>query len=93
MLLKIPVVNSIIKKKLQQKLGLREAKYIISGTAPIAPSLVNWFETIGITILEGYGMYEDTIISHFNIATDNRVGTVGNSVAGVIVKISPEGEI
>jgi long-chain acyl-CoA synthetase len=45
--------------------------------APIAPSLVNWFETIGITVLEGYGMSEDTIISHFNIATDNRVGTVG----------------
>jgi long-subunit acyl-CoA synthetase (AMP-forming) len=38
---------------------------------------VNWFETIGITVLEGYGMSEDTIISHFNIATDNRVGTVG----------------
>jgi long-chain acyl-CoA synthetase len=92
-LLRIPVVNSIIKKKLQQKLGLREAKYIISGAAPIAPSLVNWFETIGITVLEGYGMSEDTIISHFNIATDNRVGTVGKAVAGVSVKISPEGEI
>jgi long-chain acyl-CoA synthetase len=92
-LLKIPIVNSIIKKKLQQKLGLREAKFIISGAAPIAPSLVNWFETIGITILEGYGMSEDTIISHFNIAADNRVGTVGKAVAGVSVKISPEGEI
>jgi long-chain acyl-CoA synthetase len=93
MLLRIPVVNSIVKKKLQQKLGLREAKYIISGAAPIAPSLVNWFETIGITVLEGYGMSEDTIISHFNIATDNRVGTVGKAVTGVNVKISPEGEI
>jgi long-chain acyl-CoA synthetase len=48
---------------------------------------VNWFETIGITVLEGYGMSEDTIISHFNIATDNRVGTVGKAVAGVSVKI------
>jgi long-subunit acyl-CoA synthetase (AMP-forming) len=37
-------------------------------------------------------MSEDTIISHFNIATDNRVGTVGKAVAGVSVKIS-EGEI
>lgn len=92
-LLKIPVVKGFIKKKLQQKLGLRDAKYIISGAAPIAPSLVNWFETIGITILEGYGMSEDTIISHFNIATDNRVGTVGKAVAGVSVKISSEGEI
>jgi long-chain acyl-CoA synthetase len=93
MLLKIPIVNGIIKKKLQQKLGLREAKFIISGAAPIAPSLVNWFETIGITILEGYGMTEDTIISHFNTPTKNRVGTVGKAVDNVSVKLSPEGEI
>jgi long-chain acyl-CoA synthetase len=92
-LLKIPIVNGIIKKKLQQKLGLRDAKYIISGAAPIAPSLVNWFETIGITILQGYGMTEDTIISHFNTPTENKVGTVGKAVDGVSVKLSPEGEI
>jgi long-chain acyl-CoA synthetase len=92
-LLKIPIVNGIIKKKLQQKLGLREAKYIISGAAPIAPSLVIWYETIGITILQGYGMTEDTIISHFNTPTDNRVGTVGKAVATVSIKLSPEGEI
>ncbi|MFT7164095.1 MAG: long-chain acyl-CoA synthetase [Flavobacterium sp.] len=92
-LLKIPIVNGIIKKKLQQKLGLREAKYIISGAAPIAPSLVRWFETIGITILQGYGMTEDSIISHFNTPTKNRVGTVGKAVDNVSVKLSPEGEI
>jgi long-chain acyl-CoA synthetase len=75
MLLRIPVVNSIIKKN--YKLGLREV-YIISG-APIAPSLVNWFETIGITVLEGYGMSEDTIISHFNSKEQTIVGTVGKA--------------
>jgi long-chain acyl-CoA synthetase len=93
LLLKIPIVNSIIKKKLKQKLGLREAKYIISGAAPIAPSLVIWFETIGITILQGYGMTEDTIISHFNTPAENRVGTVGKAAPSVNIKLSPEGEI
>ena len=83
----------IIGKKLQKKLGLREAKYIISGAAPIAPSLVNWFETIGITILQGYGMTEDTIVSHFNTPTDNRVGTVGKAVDNISIKLSSEGEI
>jgi long-chain acyl-CoA synthetase len=92
-LLKIPIVNGIVKKKLQKKLGLREAKYIISGAAPIAPSLVNWFETIGITILQGYGMTEDTIVSHFNTPTDNRVGTVGKAVDNISIKLSSEGEI
>jgi long-chain acyl-CoA synthetase len=92
-LLKIPIVNRIVKKKIQQKLGLREAKYIISGAAPIAPSLVNWFETIGITILQGYGMTEDTIVSHFNTPTENKVGTVGKAVDNISIKLSPEGEI
>ena len=92
-LLKIPIVNRIIKKKLQQKLGLREAQFIISGAAPIASSLVNWFETIGITIIQGYGMTEDTIISHFNSHTANRVGTVGKPIVNVQVKLSSEGEI
>ena len=93
LLLKIPIVRGIIKKKLQQKLGLREAKFIISGAAPIAPSLVLWFETIGITILQGYGMTEDTIISHSNTHFNNKVGTVGKAVPNVSIRLTAEGEI
>jgi long-chain acyl-CoA synthetase len=92
MLLRIPVVNSIIKKTTTEIRVARGKIYIISGAAN-SSQFSGWFETIGITVLEGYGMSEDTIISHFNIATDNRVGTVGKAVAGVSVKISPEGEI
>ena len=92
-LLKIPILNSIIKKKLKQKLGLREAKFLISAAAPIAPSLVNWFETIGITIFQLYGMTEDCVISHSNSPAANKVGTVGKVLENVLIKLSPEGEI
>jgi len=92
-LLKIPILNGIIRKKLQLKLGLREAKFILSGAAPIAPSLVTWFESIGITIQQVYGMTEDGCISHCNAPGASRVGTVGKALNNAKIKLSPEGEI
>lgn len=92
-LLSIPILNSIIKKKIKKKLGLSEAVLMISGAAPLAVSLMNWYKKIGITILQGYGMTEDCILSHFNLPEDNRIGTVGRSVKGVTAKLSSEGEI
>ena len=92
-LLKIPIVNGIIRNKLKQKLGLKEAVFICSGAAPLAPSLINWFGKLNITIYQVYGMTEDCIISHSNHEGANKVGTVGKPQEGVKVKLSPEGEI
>ncbi|MCF6223636.1 MAG: AMP-binding protein [Flavobacteriaceae bacterium] len=92
-LLKIPIINGILKNKFKQKLGLKEAVYILSGAAPLAKSLVLWFETIGITIHQVYGMTEDSVISHFNLVGKNKPGTVGRALPGVQTKLSEEGEI
>lgn len=92
-LLKIPIVNGIIRNKLKQKLGLKEAIFICSGAAPLAPSLIKWYGKLNITIYQAYGMTEDGIISHMNYAGANKVGTVGKPQVGVEVKLSPEGEI
>ncbi|MFT5070559.1 MAG: long-chain acyl-CoA synthetase [Chitinophagales bacterium] len=92
-LLKIPIINSIIKKKLKQKLGLGNAKYCISGAAPLAASLIRWYQTIGIAIIEAYGMTEDCILSHRNLPDDYKIGSVGKPWSSVTVKLTPEGEI
>ncbi len=92
-LLKIPVVSRIIKKKLKQKLGLTSAVVIISGAAPLASSLIRWYEKIGIQILQGYGMTEDCIISHINLPSYHRTGSVGKPLIGVQTKLSSEGEV
>ncbi|MDU8886396.1 AMP-binding protein [Yeosuana sp. MJ-SS3] len=92
-LLSIPVVNNLIKKKLKQKLGLSNAKIIVSGAAPLSASLIKWYQRIGVTILQGYGMTEDCIISHANLPHANRIGTVGKAAPGAKIKLSPEGEI
>ncbi len=92
-LLNIPIVNNIIKKKLKQKLGLTSAVVIISGAAPLASSLMRWYKKIGIQVLQGYGMTEDCIISHINLPNYNRIGSVGRPLVGVQTKLSAEGEV
>ncbi|MFL0353544.1 AMP-binding protein [Xanthomarina sp. GH4-25] len=92
-LLTIPILNGIIKKKLKQKLGLKEAKFIISGAAPLSVNLMYWYKKIGVEILQGYGMTEDCIISHFNLPNENMIGTVGKRLSTVQTKLSVEGEV
>jgi long-chain acyl-CoA synthetase len=92
-MLRIPIIGGMVRKKIKKKLGLTNAKHIISGAAPIAVSLLEWYNKLGVTILQGYGMTEDCIISHFNIPGANKFGTVGKPSYGATAKLSPEGEI
>ncbi|TXG34510.1 AMP-binding protein [Seonamhaeicola maritimus] len=92
-LLKIPLINKLLKNKLKKKLGLRDAHIVCSAAAPIAPSLIEWFQSLDIRIMQGYGMTEDCCVSHFNTPIDNRIGTVGKTLNNVNAKLSAEGEI
>ncbi len=92
-LLSIPIISSIVKKSIRKKLGLGDTIHIFSGAAPITVDLLNWFESIGITILQGIGMTEDCIVSHCNRPGFNKVGSVGMPYSGLKIKISPEGEL
>jgi len=92
-LLRVPFIGSTVKKKIKKKLGLSEAFLIYSGAAPIASSLLKWYKKLDITVLQGYGMTEDCILSHSNTPEANRIGTVGKTTNGAKAKLSPEGEI
>jgi long-chain acyl-CoA synthetase len=93
MLLKIPLLNTLIKNNLKKKLGLKEAVFIASAAAPIAADMVIWYKKLGITIHQGYGMTEDCCVSHFNTPNASKVGTVGKTLYNVKAKLSAEGEI
>ena len=93
MLLSIPILGGIVKKKIVGKLGLSETVYAASGAAPIAISVQKWFQKLGITIHQAYGMTEDCILSHYNLVGENKFGSVGKTLPGVKAKLSPEGEI
>jgi long-chain acyl-CoA synthetase len=92
-LMKIPVINTIIKKSIRKKLGLSRANILLSAAAPISLDLLLWFEKLGITIYQVYGMSEDSVYAHFNKRGENRFGSVGRPLEGLKVKFSEEGEI
>ncbi len=92
-MLRFPIIGGIIKRKIKKKLGLSKASHIYSGAAPIAASMLEWYKKMDITILQGYGMTEDCILSHSNLPEANRIGTVGKKMQGALTKLSPEGEI
>jgi long-chain acyl-CoA synthetase len=93
MLLTIPVINSIIKKGIKKKLGLSNASHIYSAAAPISVELQEWFQKLGITIFQAYGMSEDCVYSHFDKPGANKFGKVGKPLPGLLTKISDDGEI
>ena len=92
-LFKIPILGKIIKKKIIKKMGLINAKVVVSGAAPLSISIMNWYQNLGITIRQIYGMTEDGCVSHFNLRGANKVGTVGQTFKEAKIKISPEGEL
>ncbi|MFD1163297.1 AMP-binding protein [Hwangdonia seohaensis] len=92
-LINIPFVNRLVKNKLKQKLGLKDASFIVSGAAPLSASLMRWFKKIDVTIYQVYGMTEDCIISHATRPGFNKIGTVGKALEPVQIKFSLEGEI
>ena len=92
-LLRIPLLNRVIKKKILTGLGLQHVRIAASGSAPIPPDLIQWYRNLGLELLEGYGMSEDFAYSHATYPGHGRAGFVGSPMPGVDVKISDEGEI
>lgn len=93
LLLKLPIISSIIKKKIKKTLGLQNARYIIVGAAPMPIPLMLWFEKLGITVLQGYGMTENNIYATVNMPGANRWGSVGRAQPGADMRIASDGEI
>lgn len=93
LLIKIPILGGIIKKKVLTGLGLDQVRYAGSGSAPIPPELIQWYRDLGLELLEGYGMSENFAYSHISRPGKTRVGYVGHSCEGVDTKISEQGEI
>ncbi|MDX1635730.1 MAG: AMP-binding protein [Marinobacter sp.] len=92
-LLKVPVLNRIIKKKVLTNLGLQHVKFAGSGSAPLANDILEWYRGLGLELLEGYGMSENFAYSHMTKPGRARTGYVGESLPGVDTRISEQGEV
>lgn len=92
-LLPLPLIGGYIKRKILRSLGLSKARYVVVGAAPMPDSLTNWFAKLGIEVLQGYGMTENSIYATVNLPQANRVGSVGRPLPGAGLKIADDGEI
>ena len=92
-LLAIPGVSSLIKKKIKSGLGLQEARNVFTGAAPTPVSTLKWFKRLGINIQEAYAMTENCCYSHVTLNDDIQFGFVGKALPHCEVKLSEKNEI
>jgi len=84
--------DRLVYAKLRAALGGR-AHYAASGGAALTERLCHFFRGVGVTVLEGYGLTETTGAATVNRPDRNKIGTVGQPLPGVAVKIAEDGEI
>ena len=90
--LQYKLADKFVFQKIRSRIG-GHLKYFVSGGAALAPELGEFFEAVGILIIEGYGMTESSPVISANRPEDYKFGTVGKPIPGVEVRIAPDGEI
>ncbi|NJD62352.1 MAG: long-chain fatty acid--CoA ligase, partial [Deltaproteobacteria bacterium] len=89
---KLSIADRMVFSKIRGRLGGR-LRFFVSGGAPLAREIAEFFHAMGILILEGFGMTETPSVTSVNRVGDFRFGTIGKPLPGVEVRIAPDGEI
>jgi long-chain acyl-CoA synthetase len=87
------IANRLVYSKIKPALGLGNARMCISGAAPIAPEVLEFFSGLDLVIYEVYGQSEDCGPTTFNRPGATKFGSVGPAVPGVSVKLTDQDEI
>ena len=80
-------------RKTKKLLGIDRARFALSGAAPISPDVLRYFHALGVNIRESYGMTETSSLISMHKDGNIRLGTCGEPLPGVEVKIGKDGEI
>ena len=94
LLLKLPILNGVVKKKVLSALGLQDCIFAAGGAAPMPLELLRWYARLGLRLAEGYGMTENLGATHITEGGLDAAGTVGRPYEAVQCRIDPaNGEI
>jgi len=86
------IYERLVYRKVSAALGSR-FRFAISGGAPLARELAEFFWAVGVRIYEGYGLTETSPVIAVACPSAWRLGTVGKILPGVECRIAPDGEI
>ena len=86
------VADRLVHSKIREKVLGSRIRFLVAGGAPLNPETTLFFQSLGVEMLEGYGLTELPVIA-LNRPRRARRGTVGELLPGIEVKIAPDGEI
>ena len=90
--LRLSVAERLVFRKIRERMGGR-FRFAISGGAPLSPAIAEFLHALGVLILEGYGLTEDSTVTAVNRYENYKFGTVGKALPGTEIRIAPDGEI
>jgi len=86
------LADRLVLSKIRDALG-GQVQFMVCGAAPISKDIIDFWNSVGISFFEVYGMTESSGISHMNAVGKYKAGTVGTEVPWCECKIAPDGEI
>jgi len=86
------VADKLVFSKVRDAVGGR-VRFFVSGGGPLEPALNRFFYSIGMTILEGYGLTETSPVTNVNTIEHFSIGTVGPPIPNTEIRIAPDGEV
>jgi long-chain acyl-CoA synthetase len=88
-----PIADRLVFSKVRARLGFDEARILVVSAAPIAKETLDFFQSLGLPIMEVYGMSECTGPATASIPSRYRLGRAGYAIPGTELRAAEDGEI
>jgi long-subunit acyl-CoA synthetase (AMP-forming) len=87
------IADRLVFSKVRARLGLDEARMLVVSAAPVARETLDFFQSLGLPIMEVYGMSECTGPTTLSVPERYRLGRAGYAIPGTELKVADDGEI